>query len=83
MPRLPRCSPQDKANSFLDSYPDDVAAGMIVAEDRARSMTGRTLGRYELHSLIGSGGMGEVYSASDTRLEREVAVKILPASSFD
>lgn len=69
----------EKAKTFLDSYPGDVVAGMIVAEDIARSMSGQKLGRYQLHSLIGSGGMGEVYRASDTRLEREVAVKILPA----
>ena len=42
--------------------------------------TGTRLGPYEITGLIGSGGMGEVYSAHDTRLGREVAVKVLPAS---
>lgn len=40
--------------------------------------TGTRLGRYEIHSLLGAGGMGEVYLAWDLDLEREVAVKILP-----
>jgi len=41
---------------------------------------GTKLGPYEIHSALGAGGMGEVYRARDTRLEREVAIKILPAS---
>src|ERR1700674_2037278 len=39
---------------------------------------GIRLGPYEILSPIGAGGMGEVYRARDTRLEREVAVKVLP-----
>src|SRR3954451_15673650 len=38
---------------------------------------GTRLGQYEVLSLLGAGGMGEVYQARDTRLERTVAVKIL------
>src|SRR6266480_1339146 len=40
---------------------------------------GTKLGRYEIHSKIGEGGMGEVYLAQDTKLDRKVALKILPA----
>jgi serine/threonine protein kinase/tetratricopeptide (TPR) repeat protein len=40
--------------------------------------TGTKLGRYEIRSKIGAGGMGEVYLAEDTRLHRKVALKILP-----
>jgi serine/threonine protein kinase len=41
---------------------------------------GHTLGPYEIVSLLGVGGMGEVYRARDTRLNRTVAIKILPAA---
>jgi eukaryotic-like serine/threonine-protein kinase len=40
--------------------------------------TGTRLGPYEIVSAVGAGGMGEVYRARDTRLERTVAIKILP-----
>jgi Tol biopolymer transport system component len=42
--------------------------------------SGTKLGPYEIQSLIGAGGMGEVYRARDARLDRTVAIKILPAS---
>jgi eukaryotic-like serine/threonine-protein kinase len=42
--------------------------------------SGTKLGPYEIQSALGAGGMGEVYRARDTRLERDVAVKILPES---
>src|SRR5438128_7495504 len=40
---------------------------------------GAKLGRYEIRSKIGAGGMGEVYLAQDTKLDRKVALKILPS----
>ncbi len=46
---------------------------------RNMSLVGGTkLGRYEIRSKIGEGGMGEVYLAQDTKLDRKVALKILP-----
>src|SRR5688572_24629330 len=42
--------------------------------------SGTRLGLYEVSALIGAGGMGEVYRARDTRLGRDVAIKVLPAA---
>src|SRR5262245_23106082 len=42
-------------------------------------MAGKRLGRYEISSMLGAGGMGEVYLAQDTQLRRPVALKLLPS----
>src|SRR5271169_2646779 len=44
---------------------------------------GDRLGPYEILSLLGAGGMGEVWRAKDTRLGRDVAVKVLPEEFFE
>jgi len=44
---------------------------------------GQKLGPYEILALLGTGGMGQVYSAADTRLHRTVAIKVLPADKVD
>ena len=41
-------------------------------------VAGSRVGLYEVLSLLGTGGMGEVYRARDTRLDREVAIEVLP-----
>ena len=44
---------------------------------------GSRLGHYDVTALIGEGGIGQVYRATDTRLERTVAIKVLPAHVAD
>jgi serine/threonine protein kinase len=50
-----------------------------MGADSASSLIGRQLGAYQVLSLLGTGGMGEVYRARDTKLGRDVAIKVLPA----
>ena len=66
------------AESFLERPAIDVARGSS-SEPYENTLAGRTLSHYQVVSLLGAGGMGEVYLARDPRLDRTVAIKILPA----
>ena len=50
---------------------------------RTETLIGRTLAHYRISAAIGAGGMGEVYRATDTKLNRDVALKVLPAEMTD
>jgi serine/threonine protein kinase len=60
----------------LPSHPDD-------KENRVSLKPGQTLQSYRIIDQIGAGGMGEVWRAADDRLDREVAIKVLPANIAD
>ena len=71
-----------RGGSFIDS-PAYQAAAQVIAEPEMHLEAGRTLGRYQILSPLGKGGMGEVYLAEDSQLRRKVAIKLLPAHLTD
>jgi eukaryotic-like serine/threonine-protein kinase len=68
---------RDRVGDYFAVPAMDVAAGLL-AEENYPSLAGQSLSHYQVLSLIGAGGMGEVYLAEDTRLWRKVALKLLP-----
>jgi serine/threonine-protein kinase len=71
-----RLAYKSRAENIIETPAIEVAANLL-AEIQSRSMVGRRIGPYEIMSLLGAGGMGEVYLAEDSRLGRKVAVKLL------
>ena len=65
----------------ISSVADETDAHVAQGASRINSLVGRKIGHYEIQSLLGAGGMGEVYLARDLKLDRQIAVKILPAET--
>jgi eukaryotic-like serine/threonine-protein kinase len=69
-----------KDEDFMDRSAMDVEAEAIAEQPSGR-LSGRVIAHYHIASLVGHGGMAEVYRAHDTHLDRDVAVKVLLGSS--
>ena len=66
------------AHSQADRFLETPVADLFERATAPQDLTGTELGPYQIVEQIGAGGMGDVYRARDSRLERDVAIKVLP-----
>src|SRR5215472_16231530 len=71
----PQCS--QFPGAFGAAGQESTTSNLVVPADE-QTLIGTSLNQYQIVSFLGAGGMGKVYRAQDTKLRREVAVKILP-----
>ena len=70
---------ESRAEQFLETPALEIVGKVLAEHQSQSSLVGQQLGTYKIVSLLGAGGMGEVYQARDSKLNRDVAIKVLPA----